>query len=313
MIDNYCKKKVEEVVFSLLGERFEITPVGNHELERHLVYRLDKGQRQPLILKLYFKKNRWNREVASLKTLAGSRVKCPELKGYGVLDDGTEWLMTEYLNGDVFFHVKGNIGLGDRAAIYEQMGEELGKIHSYKDFVFFGNWDEECKSLDYGCTYAEVFIRRAEMTIDNLLGQCLPEYEIHKRAAEVIRQSYRKVSAVDQAVLCHNDYDERNVLVSRIDGEWKVEGIIDFEQSLPWDRDRDMAELYYFLLAEGTGMEQAFRKGYNRYSAIGESFFEKMDYYLLFAGVNICSWSYGVAPDYYQRGMELIGKFIERV
>ncbi|MBA1333641.1 MAG: hypothetical protein HPY66_0034 [Firmicutes bacterium] len=300
-------------MFSLLGERFEITPVGNHELERHLVYRLDKGRRLPLILKLFFKKNRWNREVASLKTLAGSRVKCPELKGYGVLDDGTEWLITEYMNGEIFFNVKDSIDLDNRASIYEQMGEELGKLHSFKDFDFFGNWDEECKSLDYSCTYSEVFIRRAEMTINNLLGQCLPEHKIHKRAAEVIRQNYRKVSGVEKAVLCHNDYDERNVLVSRIDGEWRVEGIIDFEQSLPWDRDRDIVELYYSLLIEGSGLEQAFLKGYNRYSAIEESFFEKMGYYLLCAGVNICSWSYGIAPDYYHRGMELIRDFLERV
>lgn len=314
MMSFYNDKKVEEIVKALLGRRFRVMPIGNHELERHLVYKLKDENGTNLILKLYFRKNRWNREVAALKQLSSSGVTCPELIGYGVLEDGTEWLVTEFIDGEAFFKVKNIIDRRNRVIIYRQMGEEIGKMHGFKTFEFFGNWDHNCNSMDCTNNFSAVFIRRAEITIENLLERRLPEYSLYKIAAKKLRDNYGLIDSVKTACLCHNDYDERNVLVNRVDSrEWRLVGVVDFEQSLPWDKDRDIVDLYYALGQEDEELVMAFLSGYNRFSSIGDEFYRKMDFYLLYSGINICSWAYELAPEYYERGIELLEKFVHRL
>ena len=124
-----------------------IKPVGHHELGRHLVYHVTNDNSLSVIFKLYYKKNRWNREVASLKLLTGSDVLCPGIKSYGILDDGTEWIIFEYLDGECFENIKDIIDEKSKTNILFELGNELGKIHSFRVFDFFGTWDENGKSV----------------------------------------------------------------------------------------------------------------------------------------------------------------------
>ncbi len=306
----YNHRKVKETAEKILGRRLDAVPVGNHQLERHLVYRLEDKEGTSFIFKLYFRKNRWNREVASLKLLSGSNVKSPGLIDYGVLKDGTEWLITEFVEGEPFFRVQDVIGREGRLSIYEDMGREIGKIHSFREFDFFGNWDEEGNSIQAQTDYPYVFIRRAEITISNLLEQHLPEHALHRKAAEVLRGKYDLIRDVTTARLCHNDYDERNVLVREASGRWEVTAVLDFEQSLPWDKDRDIADLYHALTVRGDEYRDAFLKGYECYSSLEEGFYRKLDFYLIYSGINICSWAYEPAPDYYRQGLKLLEEFV---
>lgn len=76
----------------IIGTINSIEPIGNHELERHLVYRLSCDSKD-YVIKLYYKKNRWNREVASLKLFSNTEVLVPRIVDYGVFDNGLEWLI----------------------------------------------------------------------------------------------------------------------------------------------------------------------------------------------------------------------------
>ncbi len=53
-------------------------------------YKLSSGSKK-YVIKLYCKKNRWNREVASLKLFANTEALVPEIVDYGIFDDGLEW------------------------------------------------------------------------------------------------------------------------------------------------------------------------------------------------------------------------------
>jgi aminoglycoside phosphotransferase len=99
---HYTEKEIKDMARSIVGEISFIKAVGNHELGRHLVYHVKAKSGPSIILKLYYKKDRRSREIASLRLLSGSGVKCPSLLDYGILDDGTEWATTEYLEGEVF-------------------------------------------------------------------------------------------------------------------------------------------------------------------------------------------------------------------
>jgi len=101
-IINYSDNEAKDIISKLLNKNIKITPIGNHELKRHLVYSVKSEDEIIGVFKIYYKKNRWNREVASLKFLDGSGIKAPKILSLGKLEDGTEWLFMKYMEGEIF-------------------------------------------------------------------------------------------------------------------------------------------------------------------------------------------------------------------
>ena len=308
---NYSEKEISIILKNILNtEAFKIKAIGNHELKRHLVYHI-YTQEEDLIFKLYYKTNRRCREIAALNLLADSTVNCPRIVKAGTLPTGEEWLLITYIDGQMFDKLRNSIPYENQIKIFTAMGEELGKIHSFKTFNFFGAWDENGNSINNIADYAVGFIKNREADISYVLKQNLPQKALLNKAIEIIRNNYHLVENVATAHLCHNDFNARNVLVNNTDGEWVLSGVIDFEQSYPSYKDNDLLSLYekYFLYNES--LEDAFLNGYGKYCSIGKYFYDTLSYNLLCSAVGICSWAYEQAPDYYEEGIKLIKMFVE--
>lgn len=302
---------IKDIVSSITGIRdFNIIPVGNHELNRHLVYLIKPVSSEPLIIKFYYKKNRRNREIAALKLLAVSTVKCPKIIKYGELEDSTEWLLSDHIEGHTFERVKNSIPYHEQLKIMEEMGHELGKIHSYKAFDFFGNWDEYGNSIDYirDCTVNSII--SMEYAVREVKQQDLPDRGLLDKAVIKIRNNYHILDDIKESRLRHNDFDGRNILVKQKGGEWALTAVIDFEQSMPGNIDMDIAGLYHKYFLDNTDYEKAFFRGYNEYRKVSPGFYDRLGFYLLCIGVTICSWTYGPAPDYYKEGLRLVRMFV---
>ncbi|KPU45756.1 phosphotransferase enzyme family protein [Oxobacter pfennigii] len=303
------EKTALDIIHSVFHKKVNIKAVGNHELNRHLVYHVTDENNLSVIFKIYFIKNRANREVASLKLLSKSSVKCPELIDYRIINNEIDWIMIEYLEGQLFEQAKKNISDDSVHSIFEGMGEELGKIHSFKTFDFFGNWDENCKSFDNIKSYKERFIALAESCIEDMLPKTPEQQSLFDKAINKLRSNYDLMDDITEARLCHNDYNGRNILVKAQGNSWSLSGIIDFEQCLPGNKDVDIALLHHDYFLYNKDYEKAFLKGYNKYCSIDESFYKRLDYYFLFMGIYICSWAYKSAPSYYEEGLRLLSLY----
>lgn len=306
----YTEERVKDIARNIFKKQVKLSPVGNHELNRHLVYHVTDEEGLSLIFKLFFKKNRWNREVATLRLLSNTGVKCPNLVDYGVLDDGTEWVIIEHLPGEPFERVKEQIPINEQRNILNEMGMELGKIHSFRTFEHFGNWDENGNSMFKFIDFKPAFIRSAEIVITQLLGLNLPEKNLYVKGVQRLREQYSLLESVKYPRLCHNDFDARNVLVKKCSTGWELSGVIDFEQSFPWDSDKDIVSLYYAFCKNDKVNEQAIIKGYTLYHPFSNNFYVKKDFYLLFNSLSICSWAYVQAPDHYRQGVELLEELL---
>lgn len=294
----------------ILGtNNFTLRPIGNHELGRHLVYQVTQPGVMPLVLKLYFKSNRMSREVASLRFLANTNIKCAEIKDVGTLPDGTEWLLSTYFSGKILDRVWDQMSQVEKVNMFKSLGNELGKIHNTAMFPFFGHWDERGKSLYGFRRYFTEFVRSSEYVIRHLQCQQLPDHVLLNNAISIIRKHYSLMDAIRVARLTHHDYDGRNILVDYQGGHWKIQGIIDFEQSYPGNREIDLAGIYARYLIGNTKEEEAFLKGYTQHLAVEEGFYQRLPYYLLCKGVVICSWTYQQAPAYYEEGIRLVERF----
>lgn len=302
---NYTQEEVRAIAAELLQERdIHTTPIGNHQLNRNLVYKVTKGEGRPMALKLYYKKNRWNREVATLSRIRELEVTVPELLGYGVLKDGVEWCLMTHLEGKPLIEVFDEISEDDRKVLMRLLGRQLGALHSLS-FPYFGNWDKNGVSLDRGVRYSDILIEKIESNMLTLFQQRLPHQQLCKRSLEKLRGYYDVFDEVDTASLCHNDIDSRNILVRKENEQWSL-AIIDFEQSYPWDREHDLKNLYHTIFLDNKPLEEEFLNTYSQYHSLSKHFKVKMQAYLLYLGLNICSWSYLQAPEYYRQGVELL-------
>ncbi len=306
----YQEEKVKEVVQQLTSKRVSLQPVGNHELDRHLVYHISCENGTSAIFKLYFKKNRWNREVASLKLLSESGVLCPKLLGFGILDDETEWILMDYFKGKPYQQVYHLIDEENKSAVYSQLGRELGRIHAYKTFDFFGNWDAQGKSLTHIKQFCDFFIPHVNTVYAEIYKQSLPDFDLLQRGIDFLTGSYHLLDAVETSVLCHNDYGERNALVCWERGKWRLSAVIDFEQSLPADRDKDLTYFLDILENKSIAYADAFKEGYQSILPIQDSYYQKREFYLIYTGLYICSWAYKQAPEHYAEGISLLKRFL---
>lgn len=306
--DIQIKAEIEKI---LQREDFTIKPVGNHHLKRHLVYLVNMKDGEKYIFKLYYRGRRRSREIASLKLLESSGVKCPGIIKYGNLEDGIEWLITHYIEGELFDKVMEDVPFCNRLKVFEEMGEELGKIHSFKTFDFFGEWDEEGNSILNIKNYHDHFVQSMEKVIKDIESQSLPDVKLLMHAVEIIRGNYEKLNIDVQARLVHNDFDGRNILVKSDNEAFRLSGIIDFEGSYPGNPEENLVQLYYRYFTENSDYETAFFNGYNKYLHLASDFKERLYIYLLCFGVDNCSWAHKQAPDYYNDNLKLLENLLK--
>ncbi|MBZ9636490.1 aminoglycoside phosphotransferase family protein [Clostridium sp. FP1] len=306
---NYSDGYIKEIVSKLLNENIEVVPIGNHELQRHLVYIVKNESGIIGVVKLYYKKNRWNREVASLKFLEGSGVKAPKILKLGKLCGGTEWLFMEHKEGEVFAKVKDVMSEDNVKEIYETMGEQLGKIHSLKTFDFFGNWDENGKSIDNKKDFSRLFRKNVDEVLKELFDQHLEEEPLQRQCAEILKGKLNLVDDVKVSYLHNGDFGERNILVKKVDNKWELSALIDFEHCIPYDRDSEIIDCYYKLTDENQKFAEAFKLGYEKYMKFSNNLGKKKQLYELYRGRSICSWAKIQAPDYYWEGINILKKY----
>ncbi len=304
----YCHHNIKDIIQNTLCKRVSIMPIGNHHLERNLVHYVRTEDGGIYVFKIFLKKNRWNREVAALKLLASSNIRCPKLITYGRFEDGVEWLMTSFFDGYPMNSVYSAISESNKKALYMELGRELAKLHSYNGFSYFGNWDENCEGLDCTKSYKEFFLRHFDSIVSELYRQQLPNADLIKASVEKVYKEIDIINSVTDPCLCHNDYGERNALIKSTKEGWMLEAVIDFEQSMPSDKDKDIAYVCANLSLKDSSYEAAFIEGYKEHGNISDDYYAKRSFYHLYFGLYICSWAYKHAPLHYAEGIALLKK-----
>ena len=307
---NYTIEEIHQYLGQLLEtDHFDLEAIGHHNLGRHMVYKINRTNNEPVVFKLYFKHNRRVREIASLNLLRNTPVKCAQIIAAGEMTGGTEWLMTNFIEGSILDGLWSRMTRRQSIKMFEAMGEELAKIHVAAKFDFYGHWDESGKSLYHFQQYYTEFVRSSEYVFRQIYNQGLPEQFLLNRAISIIRKNYHLIQPIKESRLTHNDYDGRNILVGQNENGFTIQGIIDFEQSFPGNREIDLAGIYARYLMGSAHREEAFFCGYEKILKIDSGFLHRLPFYLLCKGVTICSWTYQRAPEYYREGIQLVERF----
>lgn len=303
---NYTDKEIKNIIDKSMGlnEDFIIEPIGNHNIGRHLVYKIITKDKN-YIFKIYYIEGKRKRELNSLKVLNSSDVRVPGIIKYGEYDNH-EWILMEYIDGEVFENILPNIDNNNKLFLFRELGEALGKIHSYKTFNYALVWDRKIKS-NYFKKYK---IEKFEKRVKEIKEQNLPEREMLFKAIDIIRENYDEIFKEKDFRLTHNDFDGRNILVSKENGIYTIKAVIDFEQSYPDNCENDLANLYFKYFMDNKDYEKFFIDGYSIYMKINEVFYKHLKIYLMLMIIEHCSWSYDKARDYYIENIEFLKKIL---
>lgn len=301
--------ELRDWLMPVVGSICAFEPIGNHELKRHLVYKLTCNERA-YVLKLYYKKDRWNREVANLRRFAGTEVSAPRIAGYGVFGNGLEWLVYDYIEGVLFSGVDDKLAEDNRVAIYFEMGRQLGLIHQHK-CGFYGSMDENGNSIHGFMTFKAYFRNLVERTLTKLHGIEHDDPALINKAESTFLAMLDSYCEEPIATLCHNDFGPRNILLAKHAGEYYLKAIIDFEQSIPTDSDEELIAVYLPILERDRGLARSFRAGYELFGKIDlDRLIAKKNFYNLLHGLGICAWAKDVDYAYYLEGVRLLWKTV---
>lgn len=304
--------ELKDKLSPIIGDIDSIKPIGNHNLKRHLVYKLSCGNKN-YVIKLYYKKNRWNREVASLKIFTNSNVLTPKIIDYGIFKNGLEWMLCDFMEGQLLSRASKDILLDNLKQIYKDMGRQLGMVHNHKEFNFYGSMDEDGRSIQEFITYRDYF--------EDLINRDLPalysfEHEnlaLIQEAENKLKSMYSLLDEVEKPTLCHNDFGPRNIIVGKNNGKFYLKAIIDFEQSTLIDKDKELVQVYLPLIEDNGELAESFKLGYEEYEDIDLSKLSlKKDFYNLHRGLGICAWAKDVDYNYYLEGVRLLEETMNR-
>lgn len=215
-----------------------------------------------------------------------------------------------HVDGEVFEKVRDEILEENLKEIYLEIGDELSKVHRIKTFNFFGTWDENCNPVNVEDDFGVRFRKKSNKLIEETLNQHLREEDLQRKAGERIKELSYLVNGVKEGNICNGDFGDRNILVKKVEGKWKLSAFIDFEHTFSYDRDSDLIPYYCKLNDKNKEMAEYFRVGYEKNMEINKGLYEKRELYDLYDGIGTCSWAKVQAPDYYLEGVELLKKYI---
>ncbi len=311
-VQRFTRKEMQKIISEIMDRDVQVLPIGNHELRRHLVYRVIADDDE-YVFKYYYQKNYGNREIASLKSLNESRIHVPKLVSYGMFGDSREWLLMNYMKGMPMVKVMHHVPRERQLELFEEMGQELGAIHEYKKFDFFGEWDENGQPIHEHDTFLDAFMLGTERTFDIIKNRPLPNEDLLQTGLKLFHHHKDLLLSVTEPHHAHLDYDARNIHIRKKEGQWHLSAIFDFEQSKPWDKDADFVHLYLKHFYNDPDLEDHFFKGYVQKSSLGPTFKDKFDLYMLYQCLSICTWAFQPAPDYYEQALEVLKDLIKKM
>ena len=302
-------QETKGLFYNLFKENIiEILPCGNHELKRNLVYHV-RVSSDHYIIKYFYKPLKRDREINILpQTYAFNPLR---VLHQGELEDGTEWIIYNYIEGWLLDHILDDLDLDQKRAIFEQIGIKLARLHSLKSFDYFGDLKTEKQSK---CSSYKSFIMEdTERLIKNINDQDLSDIPEIKRAIMVIRKEYDNIRVLSEGRYCHRDLDGRNIIIKMsIEEGLTLESFLDFEKTVIYNEYYDIVNLYrrYFLVEPK--LIPHFFKGYTSVLQVDDSFNKELRFNLYRLGIDLCSWSKTLSDKFFEHTIEYLNALIHK-
>jgi TetR/AcrR family transcriptional regulator, regulator of mycofactocin system len=293
-------REAAQAVIGPVAPRFRVSEVvarGGGEV--NAVYEVrGTGTDRPLIVKVYPERwgsaLRWRSKLAKEVYVYGLLAKqgvdeIPRILRHepdGVPELPSAFAVQTRLEGEPLAAVANRLTEGDVESVYEQMGRLLATVHRITadrwGYVTTGLVDAKPSNTAYMLDQFTRKLRRfLELGGDPALARAIDGHV--GRHEEVL-------AACRRPALCHNDFHDGNVLVTRVGPDWRVTGYVDVENAVVADPLLDLAKTDYYSLRHNETARRAFVRGYGRLPADWEA---RVALYRLHHALEFWNWSAG--------------------
>jgi aminoglycoside phosphotransferase (APT) family kinase protein len=171
----------------------------------------------------------------------------------------------------------------DVARIYKQVGAILHSFHG-TTFDSFGYLSTEVvEPHDTNAAYMKHQFAKKLHEFAELGG----EAAIRRDAERAVEASAQFLTACVQAVLCHNDLHEGNLLLLKRAGRWQVSGVLDVENAVAGDPLLDLAKTDYYAIRGDPVKRRSLLEGYGPLPPNAEAV---MRLYRLYHAIELWDW-----------------------
>jgi hygromycin-B 7''-O-kinase len=229
-----------------------------------------RTEAEPVIVKVYAPEWQWKqaKEVHVYSLLEGLPV--PQ-----ILHVGDTYTVLSKLEGLPLSELQPP----DPRAIYQQLGELLKRIHTIRQPAYGYLTDQILDPLPDNDRYMR---RQFAKKLDEFAGDPTLKTEI----AQYVEKHAELFKDNRQAVLCHNDFYEGNILVDP--KTWQVTGFIDVENAIAADPLIDLAKTIQYSIRGDAAKRQGLEDGY------GEVPRERIDLYRLYHSLELWDWFHSI-------------------
>ncbi|MET7479099.1 aminoglycoside phosphotransferase family protein [Streptomyces sp. NPDC005648] len=246
------------------------------------------GAAEPVVIKIYDDRWRWKQEkeiyVYGLLRQHGVG-PVPAVLHHGDADNtlGRCYTVMTMLRGQPLSAVSHTLDRTSLPAIYRQIGACMAAVH-------------QIPQAAYGYLTTQVLDPESTNTayMTRQFDKKLREYADHGGDTAIVTAIEAKVArqtellgACRQAVLCHNDFHEGNVLVAEDGGRWQVSGFIDVENAIAADPLTDLAKTDYYCVHDDQDKREALRDGYG---TLPTDWSERVGLYRLYHALELWDW-----------------------
>jgi hygromycin-B 7''-O-kinase len=190
------------------------------------------GQREPVIVKRFPSKRSRVKEVHVYRLLAEHGITLVPR----VLAAGEDHIVLTLVPGQLLGDLSGAMDEAERFAVYRQLGEFLAGLHEIT-MDGFGYLVTEILDPEPDNTAYMTALFATELA---RFGERGGDAELAAAAARYVAERAALFAGCTQAVLCHNDFHEGNVL---IDERGRLTGVIDMENVVAADPLTDIARM----------------------------------------------------------------------
>jgi aminoglycoside phosphotransferase (APT) family kinase protein len=243
--------KLEEKIKELLG-----SPSGNHIFNK---------QNPPVI------------PVGNLRYYDESKKLIPYL--FTVQDYIHGKTLHKILEHNIIEDFNLELGTSKFINLFRNIGEILGKLHQIKFDSFYENINEIGRKNE--ATWFELFQKRLNRELEEAKKNKLQNIE---EMAEFFKENESLIEEENEAVLLHNDFHSKNIIVKDDVGSIKIKGIIDFDNWGIGVKAEDFVKINNWDLEflNQPELTKAFYQGYNKYHKVDKDFETKIEIYSLF-------------------------------
>lgn len=264
-----------------------ITIGSRHEGAKGTVFIVGCDDGSAFVIKIYGHEytERMLKEQRLYRLLEHSSLPLPRVIGWDEKDEDFNCavMIMSVVDGVPLLDVLPRLSAEELMSVYRQIGVMQREIHKVTfdrfslllDIAASGH-DDNVGLMRERCGAAIAELRKHGGSESLAVG-----LESYFRAHEVL------FARCNQAVLCHNDFHEANILVDLAQGEVKITGLIDFENALAADPLFDLAKTHNHARR---GSDQTLGALIGGYGELPPDWRKPFDLYVLFHALELRNW-----------------------